>query len=100
MVCQKLAIAFIALSFIPQISVAQNLSVSTSGNYLLAQNYSCGKTCGAVRSCKEAVYQWCVCGYNRADGDNDGVPCEKICGQSTAANLRKVQSLKAELGCR
>ncbi len=66
----------------------------------LATRYSCGKTCGRVSSCEEAVYQWCVCNYQRADGDNDGVPCEKLCGQSTAANRSRVNRIKAKLGCR
>ncbi|MDQ2094290.1 excalibur calcium-binding domain-containing protein [Rhodalgimonas zhirmunskyi] len=68
--------------------------------FLLAQNYSCGKTCGRVRSCKEAVFQWCACGYSRADGDNDGVPCEKLCGQGTKVNRERVKQYKRELGCR
>ncbi|MCF3594188.1 excalibur calcium-binding domain-containing protein [Rhodobacteraceae bacterium LMO-12] len=72
---------------------------SASNPYLLAQSYSCGKTCGQVRSCKEAVYQWCVCGYRRADGDNDGVPCEKLCGQSSKRNLDRVRKYVRELGC-
>nr|WP_245813386.1 MULTISPECIES: hypothetical protein [Roseovarius] len=53
-----------------------------------------------MRSCKEAVYQWCVCGYARADGDNDGIPCEKQCGQSSKVNLERVQAYKKEFGCR
>jgi hypothetical protein len=39
------------------------------------------KTCTRIRSCDEAVwyYQSCSWGY-RLDGDNDGVPCENLCG--------------------
>ena len=71
-----------------------------SGQYQLVQAYSCGKSCGKVSSCREAVYQWCVCGYSRADGDNDGVPCEAVCGQSTPSALERIRSYKKELGCR
>jgi hypothetical protein len=67
--------------------------------YQYVQSYSCGKTCGRVRSCRDAVYQWCVCGYARADGDNDGVPCERHCGQSSAANRARVKAIKQEFGC-
>ena len=99
---RDLVFGVFALSAAPYIAYAQDfvLSAEREGEYLLAQRYSCGRTCGAVQSCKEAVYQWCVCGYRRADGDNDGVPCEKHCGQSTTANLKQVKSYKEELGCR
>ncbi|MGY4749750.1 excalibur calcium-binding domain-containing protein [Pannonibacter sp. Q-1] len=66
----------------------------------VAQRFSCGGTCGTVRSCEEAVYLWCVCGYARADGDGDGVPCEKVCGDSTQRNLQKVRELMDQFGCR
>ncbi|MBM1816140.1 hypothetical protein [Pseudosulfitobacter pseudonitzschiae] len=85
---------------LPVCSFAQQLSTPLPEAYQVAQSYSCGRTCGQVGSCREAVYQWCVCGYARADGDHDGVPCEKLCGQSTPASLARVQDLKAEFGCR
>ena len=56
--------------------------------------------CTRVRSCREAVHLWCVCGYRRADADGDGVPCEKLCGQSSAENLERVARIRAELRCR
>lgn len=68
--------------------------------FAIAQNYQCGKTCKYMRSCKEAVYQWCACGYSGADRDNDGVPCESLCGQSTSSNLQRVRAFKSEFGCR
>jgi hypothetical protein len=67
--------------------------------FQVTQSYSCGRNCGEVRSCREAVYQWCVCGYRRADGDNDGVPCEKVCGQSSSRNISNVRQIMSELGC-
>ncbi|MFS4438527.1 excalibur calcium-binding domain-containing protein [Paracoccaceae bacterium GXU_MW_L88] len=48
---------------------------------LLAQTYDCRrKTCGQMRSCDEACYKLTVCGDTARDGDNDGIPCESICG--------------------
>lgn len=35
--------------------------------------------CGEMRSCEEAMFHMLQCGLNRLDGDNDGVPCEKLC---------------------
>ncbi|MFT6024546.1 MAG: hypothetical protein ACI9PY_002673 [Ascidiaceihabitans sp.] len=81
-------------------ATAQQVEQSEIEVYRTAQQYACGKTCGRVRSCEEAVYQWCVCGYSRADGDNDGVPCEKLCGQSTRKNLDRVRRYKQQFGCR
>lgn len=40
---------------------------------------NCSKTCTQMSSCDEAYYQLNTCGCSRRDGDNDGVPCEKIC---------------------
>ena len=56
--------------------------------------------CTRVSTCEEAVHLWCVCGYTGADRDKDGVPCEDLCGQSTATNLARVASIKGALGCR
>lgn len=82
----------VALMMMPSLSLAQDVQ--------LVQRYSCGKTCGKVRSCEEAVYQWCACGYRRADRDKDGVPCEKLCGQGTKSNRAKVKRIMKKLGCR
>lgn len=80
--------------------LAQELTPPRDTPYQLVQSYSCGLTCGQVSSCREAVYQWCVCGYSRADGDHDGVPCETVCGQSSASSLARVRGYKDEFGCR
>ena len=96
----KRSLIVISFALWPQIVLAESQQEINSSQYLLAQSYSCGKTCGKVRSCEEAVYQWCVCGYSRADGDNDGVPCEKVCGQSSAASLRRVNAFKEQFQCR
>ncbi|MDE0609259.1 MAG: SH3 domain-containing protein [Anaerolineaceae bacterium] len=40
---------------------------------------NCSKTCSAMASCEEALYQLNQCNCKRRDTDNDGVPCESIC---------------------
>lgn len=52
-----------------------------------------GGTCKTVSSCREAVELWCG-GYNRADGDHDGIPCENVCH-----SREQVQKIQAEIGC-
>lgn len=36
--------------------------------------------CGQMESCAEALYYLNTCEVDRLDADNDGVPCESICG--------------------
>ena len=51
----------------------------------LAQSFSCqrGKTCGRMRSCSEAYFHFKQCpGHKKRAGDNDGIPCEKLCGKT------------------
>lgn len=36
--------------------------------------------CGEMDSCDEALHYLNDCGLSRLDGDNDGIPCESICG--------------------
>ena len=55
--------------------------------------------CSKVRSCREAVHSWCVCGYDRADADDDKVPCENLCGDSTESNLERVRRIMTALQC-
>jgi hypothetical protein len=46
--------------------------------------YSCSpkKTCGQMRNCDEAKYHLNVCGNKDLDRDNDGSPCETLCGSN------------------
>ena len=37
------------------------------------------KYCRNMLSCKEACYQFKVCGYRRLDRDKDGSPCDNVC---------------------
>lgn len=52
------------------------------------------KTCKQVNSCEEAVELWCN-GYSRADGDNDGIPCENVCHSRD-----QVDKIRETIGCR
>jgi hypothetical protein len=36
---------------------------------------------------------WCG-GYDRADGDDDGVPCENVCG-----SVSQVDAIRGAIGC-
>ena len=49
-------------------------------------SYSCStrKTCGQISSCSEARHQLEQCGNSRLDQDNDGVPCESLCRQTSS----------------
>ena len=48
-----------------------------------AKAYDCIKKYGKqMSSCEEAVYQLNKCGFGRLDRDNDGIPCEWICGDN------------------
>ncbi|WP_394702197.1 excalibur calcium-binding domain-containing protein [uncultured Cohaesibacter sp.] len=47
-----------------------------------AQSCSSKKSCAKMKSCKEAAYYLNVCGHKERDRDNDGIPCEKLCGKS------------------
>jgi len=101
---------FYALIFVTGFGLVSGIAVfaeTASGavqpanqSFRVAQSASCGGTCGKVRTCRDAVYLWCVCGYSRADRDRDGIPCEKLCGQSSRQNLEKVQAFMKEFGCR
>lgn len=51
------------------------------------------QTCKQMTTCEDAVILWCN-GYTRADGDNDGIPCENVCRSQT-----EVEAIRAALGC-
>lgn len=38
------------------------------------------RTCSQLESCEEARFYLTQCGVSSLDRDNDGVPCESICG--------------------
>jgi hypothetical protein len=51
-------------------------------------------SCKSYSSCREAVIAWCAGSHPRADGDNDGIPCENVC-----RSRAEVQAIMAEIGC-
>ncbi|MFN3363488.1 MAG: excalibur calcium-binding domain-containing protein [Allorhizobium sp.] len=51
------------------------------------------RSCKQVSSCEEAVILWCN-GYRRADGDNDGIPCENVC-----SSVEQVNEIRRVIGC-
>jgi hypothetical protein len=65
------------------------ISVERVKEILMAQR----RSCKAVSTCEEAVEMWCG-GYSRADGDDDGIPCENVC-----RSLSQVETIKKKVGC-
>ena len=51
-------------------------------------------SCKSYGSCREAVIAWCAGQHPRADGDNDGIPCENVC-----RSRADVVAIMAEIGC-
>lgn len=50
-----------------------------------AQSWSCQprKTCGKIGSCEEAEFYLYNCSWGgKLDGDDDGAPCETLCGSN------------------
>ena len=56
------------------------------------QGCSARKTCGQMRDCAEAYYFFKTCGHKRRDGDNDGIPCERICGKTLAMMKARIKA--------
>jgi len=52
---------------------------SGSGSGEGSYTCDCSKTCPQMSSCEEAYFQLNNCGCSERDGNNNGVPCEKIC---------------------
>ncbi|MBO6637963.1 MAG: excalibur calcium-binding domain-containing protein [Roseitalea sp.] len=50
--------------------------------------------CTDYWSYEQAVRAWCSGAHPRADGDNDGIPCENVC-----PNRRIVNQIRAQIGC-
>lgn len=55
-----------------------------------AQRSSCvSKRCKDMLHCAEAHHHFAVCGERVRDGDNDGIPCENVCGQTLEEYARR-----------
>jgi hypothetical protein len=52
--------------------------------------FACGtkRYCTQMTSCAEAMFHFQACGLRRLDGDRDGVPCERLCGQGRSTRRR------------
>jgi endonuclease YncB( thermonuclease family) len=62
---------------VPAATPARLLNIPSS------ETFSCeGKNayCKSMKSCAEAMFYLKKCGAAKLDRDNDGVPCEKLCG--------------------
>lgn len=58
-----------------------SLLVAGIATFAFAQTFTCSKrTCGQMDSCEEARFHLTQCGVKSLDRDNDGIPCESICG--------------------
>ena len=56
-----------------------------------ARAFDCADTkCNQIRSCEEVHHKLTVCGHVARDGDNDGIPCEMLCGDNLDAYLKRV----------
>lgn len=57
------------------------LALSGIAAFAFAQTFTCGKrTCSQMTSCEEAKFHLTQCGVKSLDRDNDGIPCESLCG--------------------
>lgn len=88
---------------VSSLQLAVTLAVMCAGVLLLltttaAQAFDCSPSyCSQMSSCAEAHHKLTVCGHSKRDGDNDGIPCEDLCGKdrATYAARLKAQSGKA-----
>lgn len=57
------------------------ISLSLVTAVYASEVFQCGKrTCSQMTSCEEAKFHLTQCGVKSLDRDNDGIPCESICG--------------------
>jgi hypothetical protein len=55
------------------------------------------KYCTKMESCAGAHYHFTVCRERARDGDNDGIPCENVCGK-TLEEYRRLLGIGIESG--
>lgn len=72
---KKLILILTALCLISSPALAKSKKAN-------AEQFSCEDTkyCKEMRSCAEAKFHLNECGESRLDRDDDGVPCENVCG--------------------
>lgn len=55
-------------------------------------NYDCNKKyCKNMSSCSEAYYRFKTCGQKKLDRDDDGIPCENVCGKTISQMNEKLK---------
>lgn len=65
----------------------------------MAFAYSCADPvpyCKNMQSCEQAQFYLKQCGATRLDRDNDGIPCENICGKGKKKGKGKATTKKAK----
>lgn len=77
--------------FIPLAAVIFIVTMGLT-NAAKAQSCSSRPYCKHMKSCHDALYYLEICGYGGLDRDNDGIPCESICGQKMTAGLRAMKA--------
>lgn len=62
--------------------------------------FSCSplKYCTAMENCAEAVFFLRDCGHKARDRDNDGIPCEKLCGKTKEIMAKRLNAQTATIG--
>ena len=70
-----------------------NLSVADA-----QQGCTLRKTCGQMRDCAEAYYFFKTCGHKERDGDDDGIPCERICGKTIGTMKARLRASAPPVG--
>ena len=70
------------------------LSVCVLGAFVLAPAaaaFDCSDArCPQIKTCAEAYYKLEVSGHGDRDADNDGIPCEELCGKDLETYKRRV----------
>lgn len=64
-----------------------------------ALSYSCADSvpyCKNMQSCEQAQFYLKQCGVTRLDRDNDGIPCENVCGKGKKKSKSKATTKKAK----
>jgi Excalibur calcium-binding domain len=64
-----------------------------------AMAYDCIELkCTQMTTCAEAQYKFEVCHHSKRDADNDGIPCEDLCGKDLATYRARAeaQTLKGD----
>lgn len=64
----------------------------------MAFAYSCADPvpyCKNMQSCEQAQFYLKQCGATRLDRDNDGIPCENVCGKKGKSKSKKKDGKKS-----